>query len=322
MAILITGGAGFIGSKINQYLIKKFDHILILDNLSRGKRENIEDQNNQAKFTFVNNDVSDFRSTFNIIKRYNNKNPITHVWHLAANSDIPAGISNSKVDLKDTFMTTYVVLEIMKILEIKNLFFSSSSAIYGDHGSDITLNENIGPLLPISNYGAMKLASEAIISAAAESFLDKVWIFRFPNVIGAPATHGVILDFINKLKKTPYQLNVLGNGTQQKAYLHIDELIEGMFFIYENSVEKINLYNIGPEDEGCLISDIAKIVVDRINPRANIIFGKEVRGWIGDVPKFRYSIEKVKKLGWEPKLSSIDAVKRAVNEIAIQEGFN
>ena len=231
------------------------------------------------------------------------------------------GIADAQVDLRDTFMTTYAVLEAMKALGIKDLVFASSSAVYGDHGGNFALREDTGPLLPISNYGAMKLASEALISAAVESFLDHAWIFRFPNVIGTPATHGVILDFIRKIKKTPKLLEVLGNGTQQKAYLHVSELVEGMLFIVEKAREQINLYNIGPPDEGCRIADIAAAVAERVSPGAEIVFGREGRGWVGDVPKFRYCIEKAEKIGWKPKLSSAEAMRLAVDEIARQEGL-
>jgi UDP-glucose 4-epimerase len=167
----------------------------------------------------------------------------------------------------------------------------------------------------------MKLASEALISAAAESYLERVWLFRFPNVVGTPATHGVILDFIRKLKITPRRLDVLGNGTQQKAYLHVEELVDGMLFLAEKTHEKVNLYNLGPDDAGCRIADIAAAVVKRVSPKASIVFGTEGRGWVGDVPKFRYCVDKAAKMGWHVKLSSVEAIQQAVDEIALQEGL-
>ena len=321
MAVAIIGGAGFIGSRLIRCFINNNEHVLVLDNLCRGRKEYMDNIPGKKYMHFVEVDVSNYEKTLDILKEWHLKNSISTIWHLAANSDIPAGIADVKVDLRDTFMTTYVVLEAMKILGIKDIVFASSSAVYGDHGGDLALREDTGPLLPISNYGAMKLASEALISAAVESYLEHAWIFRFPNVIGVPATHGVILDLICKLKSAPTQLNVLGNGTQQKAYLHVNDLVEGMLFIVEKSREKINLFNIGPADDGCLIADIAATVVKRINHEAKIVFGEEGRGWVGDVPKFRYCIDKLEKLGWRPKLSSMEAMRCAVNEIAIQEGF-
>jgi UDP-glucose 4-epimerase len=223
---------------------------------------------------------------------------------------------DAHVDLRDTFMTTFSILEAMKFFHVKCLNFASSSAIYGDLG-DITLHESVGPLLPISNYGAMKLASEALISAAAESYLDKINIFRFPNVVGLPATHGVILDFINKLKHDESRLDVLGDGTQQKAYLHVSDLVDAMLLISKRSdLKKIEVINIGPVDDGITVDCIARQVVARINPAAKIFFGTGNKGWVGDVPKFKYSIARLQSYGWNPKMSSETAIQFAINQMA------
>jgi UDP-glucose 4-epimerase len=238
---------------------------------------------------------------------------------MAANSDIPAGISNASIDLNDTFITTFNTLEVMKEFDIRAMIFASSSAIYGDLGGR-ALVEDIGPLLPISNYGAMKLASEAIISAAVESYLDYGFIFRFPNVIGVPATHGIILDLVRKLKDSAQFLEVLGDGTQQKSYLHVDELINAMQFIRKNAKGKCNYYNIGPDDDGVTVSFIAEKVVELVAPGAQIIYGFGNKGWIGDVPKFCYSIDKLKNLGWHPALNSANAINKAILEVHEQEG--
>jgi UDP-glucose 4-epimerase len=196
--------------------------------------------------------------------------------------------------------------------------FASTSAVYGDLG-DIPLTEDIGPLFPISNYGAMKLASEALISASVESFLEKAYIYRFPNVIGTPATHGVILDFIHKLQKTPKNLEVLGNGSQRKGYLHVQDLIDAMLAIQKLVQEPVNYFNIGAGDEGIYVRDIAQIVVDTVSPGAAIAFGESDKGWVGDVPRFQYSIEKLKKLGWSPKHDSTQAVRLAVKQILAEQ---
>ena len=246
---------------------------------------------------------------------------VTEVWHLAANSDIPAGVLNPDIDLRDTFLTTFEILKAMKKFKIKVLNFASSSAIYGDFGDEM-IHESIGPLLPISNYGAMKLASEAQISAACEGFLKRANIFRFPNVVGVPATHGVILDFINKLLLNKNELQVLGNGTQQKAYLHVSDLIDAMLLISNQQIDsKVEVINIGPFDKGVTVKWIAQEVVNKINPSAKIVYGVGNKGWVGDVPKFNYSVEKLKSLGWSPILGSEKAVKRAINEIIIQLGL-
>jgi UDP-glucose 4-epimerase len=206
----------------------------------------------------------------------------------------------------------------MKRHQIDVLAFASTSAVYGDLGERL-LDEDIGPLFPISNYGAMKLASEALISASVESFLKRAYIYRFPNVIGTPATHGVILDFIAKLQKTPEHLEVLGNGSQKKGYLHVNDLIDAMLTIQERANDPINYFNIGAGDEGIYVRDIAQMVVQAVSPSAAIAYGQGDKGWVGDVPRFQYSIEKLKKLGWTPKLSSEQAVRLAIEQILAEQ---
>lgn len=318
MSIVIAGGAGFIGYTLAKRFLEHQHHILVLDNFCRGRREFLESLN-AASITIEKVDLSDEQQTHAILKSWHASHPVDAVWHMAANSDIPAGIEDAHVDLRDTFMTTFCLLQAMKRLGIGNFAFASSSAIYGDMGSDTPLREDMGPLLPISNYGAMKLASEAMISAAAESWLNRAWVFRFPNVVGTPATHGVILDFVRKLKATPDELQVLGNGTQQKAYVHVADLVDAMCFITEQAREKVNVYNIGPSDSGCSVRQIAETVVRRVSPGAKIAYGTEGRGWVGDVPKFSYSVAKLAALGWNTSHASVDAVARAVDEIAMQE---
>jgi UDP-glucose 4-epimerase len=318
MPILITGAAGFIGSNLAKRFIEAGKTVLGLDNLSRGSRDNLIDVIDDPRFHLKVIDCADKQAFLSAITEFHAKSPITEVWHMAANSDIPAGVSDASVDLKDTFMTTFNVLEVMKSLHIKILAFASSSAVYGDHGIE-RISEVSGPLLPLSNYGAMKLASEAAISAAAENFLDRAFIYRFPNVIGVPATHGVLLDFVNKLKVTPDRLDVLGNGSQQKAYLHVSDLIDGMLHIRRNALEKMCVYNLGAEDAGVSVKAIAQSVVARASPNAKIVYGTGDRGWVGDVPKFQYSLVMFKRLGWGPQLNSQQAIDKAITEIICQE---
>lgn len=321
MSVLITGAAGFVGSNLAEALIQRGYTVFGIDNLSRGRLSNLMNLIDNPCFSFCKIEMTnlfEFRKGFAAL---HTKEPITEVWHLAANSDIPAGVKDATVDLHDTFMTTFNTIEIMKSFGIKIIAFASSSAIYGNF-PDRQITEDIGPLLPISNYGAMKLSSEAIISAAVESHLQRAYFFRFPNVIGVPATHGVILDFIQKLKITPYNLEVLGNGTQKKVYLHIEELVDAMLFIREHAEEKINVYNIGSDDNGASVRFIAEETVKVISPGATISYGEDNKGWVGDVPHFTYSIEKLKKLGWKPILGSKEAVQKAIIQIVNQKAVD
>ncbi len=318
MTMFITGVAGFVGCRLASVLLERGETVAGFDNLCRGSIQNLEPVLKHPNFSFTIVDVADLEAYRSALGPLHARSAITEVWHMAANSDIPAGGSDPNIDFRDTFQTTLNSLTLMRELGIRTIAFASSSAVYGDLG-DRPLTEDIGPLFPISNYGAMKLASEAAISAALESHLQRAFVFRFPNVIGVPATHGVIHDFMRKLKTTPRNLDVLGDGTQNKSYLHVKELIDAMLFIRTHSHDRLNYFNIGADDRGVTVRFIAETVVNRVAPGATITFGQGNKGWVGDVPKFTYSIEKLAKLGWRPQLSSMQAMRKAVDEIAEQE---
>ena len=311
-AVLISGGAGFIGSNLSKRLSNKFDKVIIIDNLCRGKESYITEITNKV---FLNINISNLKECKEKIETLYERFLIEEVWHLAANSDIPAGVEDIRVDLENTFLTTYSLVCCFKKRKPKRFFFASSSAVYGNLG-DLRISENTGPLLPISNYGSMKLASEALLSSWVESNEVSLTIFRFPNVVGYPATHGIIYDFIRKLEKNNSQLNVLGNGKQKKPYLLMDDLIDAMLFIKNKNLEKRSIFNIGPEDDGILVSDIAKIVCEETNnQKAEIVFEENEAGWVGDVPRFFYDISKLKSIGWKNTKSSHEAIRYATKLI-------
>lgn len=222
---LVTGGAGFVGVNLIPRLRAQGRRVVVADNLSRGQEAYLAPFANDTGFLMVKADLSLRADCERVFTAAAGFGVLDEVWHLAANSDIPAGVADPDIDLRDTFMTSFEVLRAMRLHPKARLLFASSSAIYGDLG-ERELHESIGPLLPISNYGAMKLASEAQISAAAESGTFIANLFRFPNVVGVPATHGVILDFVRKLLAAPAALDVLGDGSQQKSYLHVSDLVE------------------------------------------------------------------------------------------------
>jgi UDP-glucose 4-epimerase len=314
---LITGGAGFVGVNLARRLLASGERIVVVDDLSRGQRAFLREFDRSPLFSFVQLDCADAEAFINGIRSLD-AGSIDEIWHLAANSDIPGGVADPSVDLNRTFMTTFATLVLMRDLAIPVLHFASSSAVYGDL-KDAAISELSGPPEPISNYGAMKLASEAQIRAAVESFLKRANIFRFPNVIGLPATHGVLLDLVRKARRTPSGFDVLGDGTQQKIYLHVDDLVDAMLRIRERAAGGYNVFNIGPADEGVTVREIAEAVRDRVAPRATIRFGTGDRGWVGDVPRFRYDIGKLASLGWRPTMDSKAAIKRAVEQVAAQE---
>ncbi len=315
---VITGGAGFVAVNLARVLLSRGDSVVLVDNLSRGQRAYVDALGAGNRVTFQKADVTDDAALAHAL------DPISadqvDVWHLCANSDIPAGVHDPDVDLKDTFLVTHHVLKYMRKRGWGRLHFSSTSAVYGDHG-DVLLSEETF-CEPISNYGAMKLASEAAIRAATESYLECANVFRFPNVVGVPATHGVILDFIHKLGRTPEDLEVLGNGTQRKVYLHVSDLVAAMLHIVDNSTGGWSVHNIGPLDDGVSVREIAEITRDTVSPGARLHFGTEDRGWVGDVPRFSYDVGRLKRHGWSTSLTSREAVERAVREIHAQECGN
>lgn len=321
MISIVAGGAGFIGANLCERLLEEGRSVVVIDNLLRGNIAYLRAGAVTSRLHFIEADLAQRANTKSAFAQAASFGTIDEVWHLAANSDIPAGLIDVDIDLKNTFLTTVEILQCMKSNNIGKLYFASSSAIYGDLG-DKPLHEEIGPLLPISNYGAMKLASEALICAAAESYLERACLFRFPNVVGVPATHGVILDLVRKLKKSGNSLDVLGNGSQRKAYLHVSDLVAGMLHVRSRAdIPKLLPINVGPVDEGVYVQWIAEQVVKRVAPTAKIKFGSGNRGWVGDVPKFHYTTDKIQSMGWKPALGSEAAVLRAIDEIARQEGF-
>lgn len=310
----ITGAAGFIGSQLIDCLLDAGHHVSGVDDLSLGRLQNLNSARKHTRFMFFERDISRTDLALECLRQAAAWAGVPDVaWHLAANSDIAAGFEEPAVDFRRTLQTTFAIIEAARLVSVRKIAFASTSAVYGEH--DEVLTEDCGPLLPISYYGATKLASEALLSAAAEAFLDNIWIFRFPNVVGPRATHGAIFDFIARLSTKPAALKVLGDGRQTKPYVHVAELIEAMRLVVEKAKDRRNVFNIGPQGPGTTVAFIAEKVIERLQPGTPIAYTGGDRGWVGDVPRFRYSVERLARLGWQPKLSSDDAVLCAVDEL-------
>ena len=273
-----------------------------------GTKENIKELEQFDNFKFIEKDLSLNESIEEIIK-FLSDIEIDIVWHLAANSDIRGFVNGPNVDINNTFLTTVNICKIMETLEIKNILFASSSAVIGN--TEKPISETFGPSLPISYYGAMKLASEGYISSSISYFLDNYIILRFPNVVGPNLTHGVVYDFKKKLDLTPNKLNVLGNGKQKKPYLYLDDLIDAMK--YYNTNHKNLLINISPLDEGITVEEIVEITLSKINRDVDVNYELQEEGWQGDVIKYSYNTDLQKKLGWKPKYSSLEAIEKTID---------
>jgi UDP-glucose 4-epimerase len=307
MRYFVTGGAGFIGSHLVDALVKRGE-VTVYDNLSSGRKEFIQHHLDKPGFVFVQADLLDLSALKRAIREHD------VVFHLAANPDARLGVADTSLDLHQETIATYNVLEAMRLSGIRETVFSSSGTIYGETPV-IPLKENHGPVLPISLYGAGKVASEALIAAFCHTFDMRCWIYRFANIVGSRGTHGVIFDFIHKLMRNPRELEILGDGTQEKPYLSVEDCVEGMLFGFENSNDKVNYFNLGCEST-TNVSSIARMVVKEMGLE-NVGFsctGGD-RGWPGDVPQVRFNVDKIRKLGWSPKLTSDQAVRKAIKSM-------
>ncbi|HXG11404.1 MAG TPA: NAD-dependent epimerase/dehydratase family protein [Gemmataceae bacterium] len=316
MNVLVTGGAGFIGSHLIDYLLDAGHHVHCVDDLSLGRRDNLRHREGHPRFAFTELDLLHYDQLHEVFW----DGAFQCVFHLAANSDIQAGTGCMNIDLNRTFLSTYTVLRCIRDHRVKQLVFASTSAIYGDR--DELLHEDFGPLFPVSFYGAAKLASEAYIAAAVANFGLQAWIFRFPNVVGERTTHGVVHDFITALEKNPRQLTILGDGKQSKPYLYVKDLIEGIIFGWERAQEPLNYFNLGVEST-ITVQRIAEIVVEEMGlKRVEFAFTGGDRGWVGDVPRFRYDLAKIHRLGWRAKRTSEEAIRLAVRAELQRRGWN
>lgn len=299
--ILITGGAGFIGSNLVARLIKEDYEIIVFDNLSSSTTEFVEQYFNNYNFTFIKGDLLNPADINAACKN------IDFVYHLAANPDVRLGAVNTKVHFEQNTIATYNLLEAMRENNVLNIAFTSTSAVYGQ-ATLIPTPENYGPLVPISLYGASKLACEAFITAYCHTFNMRTWIFRLANIVGVQSNHGIIPDFITKLKMNPHELEILGNGMQTKSYLHVDGCTSAMTFVVENTKSIVNIYNISAQDT-INATEIAHIVGRKYGSSdINLMYTGGERGWVGDVPQIQLDINKIKKLGWSPVYNSIESI--------------
>jgi len=308
MKAFVTGGAGFIGSHLVDRLMAEGAKVTIYDNLSSGKKEFIKHHTGKTTFALIEADLLDLDKLKNAIRGHD------VVFHLAANPEARRGIEDTELDLKQETIATYNVLESMRVNGVKKIVFSSSGTIYGETPV-IPLPEDYGPALPISLYGAGKLASEGLISAFCGTFDMQAWIFRFANVVGQRTTHGVIFDFIQKLKQYPSKLEILGDGKQCKPYLHVDDCVDGILFGFKNSHDKVNVFNLGCPT-ATNVTTIAKMLVEEMGlDEVKFKYTGGDRGWPGDVPQVRFSVQKMSRLGWKARYTSDEAVKKAIRDI-------
>ncbi len=303
MRYLITGGAGFIGSHAVDRLLAAGHEVTAYDNLVTGPRKLLAPHVGNSAFRFVEGDILDRQRLQQTL--------VDHdvVFHLAANTDIPSGYAKTRLDLDNCIIGTWNVVDAMRELGIGDILFASSATVYG-YPTVMPTPETYGPLLPQSHYGAGKLACEALISGFTHLYPIKAWIYRFGNVMGGRMSHGVVYDFIQKLRKNPRELEILGDGRQTKTFFLVEDCLEGIFWAYEHDRERpVDIYNLGSPST-LSVTEIAQIVCEEMG-LSEVIFrytGGE-RGWPGDVPKVDFDINKMEALGWRVTRTSAEAVR-------------
>ena len=297
--VLVTGGAGFVGSHLVDRLLADGATVTVVDNLSSGSRERVADD-----AALVEADLTDPDALDGVL------DDVDLVFHLAASKLVDTDRPHGQFD--DNTQMTRNLLEAMADADVTKIAYTSSSTVYGE--APRPTPEDFAPLEPISAYGASKLADEGLLSARAHSHDLTVWNFRFANVVGSGLRGAVIPDFIEKLTDDPDTLTILGNGRQEKSYLHIDDCVDAMLHIVATADDAMNTYNLGTRTTTS-VDRIAAIVADEMDLDPDYEYTGGDRGWTGDVPKMRLSIEKLAALGWEPALSSDRAVRQSTREL-------
>jgi len=300
--ILVTGGAGFIGSHLVDVLSKNENEVSVIDNFSTGKKEYLAQSKNKVKI--VEGDLRFLDFTMNNIK------DVDLIFHLAANYSVEYSSKNPLFDFESNAVTTLNILEAMRKNDIPTIIFTSSSTVYGE--TDKFPIPESAELKPISNYGASKVSAEMYIHSFSQLYGIKGLILRYANIMGPRSEHGIVPDFLNKLKNDRKRLLILGNGKQKKSYLYISDCIDASLFTFEHFNKNFDVFNVGSE-EWITVDEIARIICDEMGLiNVKFEYTGENRGWPGDVPKFLLDMQKLKKLRWKPKYSIEDSIRKTV----------
>lgn len=302
MKVLVTGGAGFIGSHLAEDLIDRGYDVTVLDNLSEGSIDLVPDSAD-----FIRADLKIREEIEDVLGE-----GFDRVYHLAANRDVRTQNEDRRVDLQENIIATHNLLDAMVENDVDELVFTSSSTVYGEP-DEFPTPESYGPLEPISLYGATKMSAESLISAYCGSFGIDAVCLRLANIIGGRSDHGVIYDFVHKLKEDSSKLDVLGDGSQRKSYIHVIDCIEAIEELDED-LSGFEVLNVG-NDDAVKVSKIAEIVVEEFGEDTEIEYEDREKGWDGDVTEMLLDISRIAERGWEPSVSSKEAVRRTAQAL-------
>ncbi|MCI0473614.1 MAG: NAD-dependent epimerase/dehydratase family protein [Ignavibacteria bacterium] len=306
----IAGGAGFIGSHLVRKILREEadSSVVIYDNFSSGQMWHLEDVVKDNRLTVVKGDIKEFDF---LVKSMSG---CDCVYHFASNPDISKAVTQPDIDFWEGTYLTNNIIESIRINGIRKIIYASGSGVYGDAGYTETA-EDYSPMIPVSTYGASKLSGEALLSSYSFMFDINAAAFRFANVVGPNQTHGVGYDFINKLIDNPEVLQILGNGTQSKSYIYVDDVLEAIRLVEQNYLKGYSNFNVATEDY-ITVKEIAEIVIELMDLGEVVCkFGRSDRGWKGDVPVVRLNSEKIRNLGWQNKLTSREAILQSVTSM-------
>jgi UDP-glucose 4-epimerase len=308
MNYLIVGGAGFIGSYCVDELLRRptTKRLRVYDNFSSGQRWHLEQHSADARLEIIAKDIYD-EEIFVSAK------DTDAVFMFAANPDIAKAVTEPDIDFRQGTALVQITLEAMRKAGCKTLLYASGSGVYGDVGvTDV--REDYAPMEPISTYGASKLGCEALISSYCQMFDFRASAFRFGNVVGGRQTHGVAYDFIKRLRVDPSRLAILGNGTQSKPYVYVDDVLNAMSLAAQHQTKVFDVYNVAPNDY-TTVTEIAEMVLNEMGislSDCKLMYGDGSRGWKGDVPIVRLNTQKIRSLGWNNTMTSNGAIQKSI----------
>jgi len=313
MRSLIVGGAGFIGSHMAAKLLREEDHcVVIYDNFTSGTDRHLQSIRGHANLEVICQDVKDLPE---LIKAAAG---IDVIYHFASNPDISKAITQPDIDFWEGTYLTNNVAEAARQAGVKRIIYASGSGVYGDTGSEI-VDENFSPLRPISTYGASKLAGEALLCSYCEMFGLQASGFRFANVVGPKQTHGVGYDFIRKLRDNPRELAILGDGSQSKSYLHVDDVLNALGTVLTTNLPGFTAFNVATGD-AITVTEIADMVCAKMKlENVQYRYGGGKRGWKGDVPVIRLNSDALRKLGWNHRYNSAQAISASLDAMLAEQ---